>query len=184
MRRSFSLFTPLLGLAALCFVAADLPARLLTGKVVQVVDGDTLEVLDSQDVRHRIRILGIDAPEGGKIPEHGQPYGSQARDALKELVGAQPVRVVWRKQDSPYKGHEGRILGDVYVDNAAGKSVWVNRAMIDAGLAWHFRHYDQRKELEDAERTARNEKRGLWRDAKPMPPWDFRERHRERYGEN
>ena len=53
------------GLVGLC--VAWLPsaawAERWVGKVVGVADGDTVTVLDAQQRRHRIRLLGIDAPE-------------------------------------------------------------------------------------------------------------------------
>ena len=75
----------------------------------------------------------------------------------------------------PYK----RILGDVYVAGEYGRELWVNREMIEAGMAWHYVHYDRRQILADAEGNARASRRGLWFDAKPEPPWDFRARERD-----
>ncbi len=46
-------------------------ADTLEGKVVRVVDGDTLVVLDSGNTQHRVRLAGIDTPE------RGQPYGKK-----------------------------------------------------------------------------------------------------------
>ncbi len=45
----------------------------LTGKVVKVVDGDTLYVLDANYQQHKIRLAGIDAPE------RKQTYGLASR---------------------------------------------------------------------------------------------------------
>jgi hypothetical protein len=44
-------------------------AETLTGKVVSTADGDTLTVL-SRDVRYRVRIAAIDAPEKGQDYTH------------------------------------------------------------------------------------------------------------------
>ena len=38
-------------------------AETLTGRVVAVADGDTVTVLDSINVQHKVRVAGIDAPE-------------------------------------------------------------------------------------------------------------------------
>ncbi len=51
----------------------DVRADWLTGKVVRIVDGDTLDLLiDEEDSpkTKRIRLQGIDCPEGG------QPWGT------------------------------------------------------------------------------------------------------------
>ena len=83
-----------------CTVPAhELPARMLTanttgatvaplvetGRVVRIVDGDTYDVLTG-DVRDRVRLLGVDAPE----PD--QPVGHQAGDSVARLLG--PERLV------------------------------------------------------------------------------------------
>ena len=48
-------------------------AESLTGKVVRIVDGDTLVLLDSGNTQHRVRLAGIDTPE------RGQPFGKKAK---------------------------------------------------------------------------------------------------------
>ncbi|SEO49542.1 hypothetical protein SAMN05216404_1282 [Nitrosospira multiformis] len=53
---------------ALCACLAQ--AEILSGKVVKIADGDTLTVLDKSNRQHKIRLLGIDAPE------HAQPFGT------------------------------------------------------------------------------------------------------------
>jgi endonuclease YncB( thermonuclease family) len=55
-------------------------ASILEGIVVKVSDGDTITVLDSDKVQHRVRIAGIDAPE------KNQPFGNASRKRLGELV--------------------------------------------------------------------------------------------------
>jgi endonuclease YncB( thermonuclease family) len=46
-------------------------------------------------------------------------------------------------------------------------------------MAWH-KHYEReqpaadRKAYSDAEDAAKAARRGLWDDAEPVPPWDFR----------
>jgi len=52
--------------------------------------------------------------------------------------------------------------------------------IISRGMAWFYRFYARELKPEDAtvyeqaEAQARKEKRGLWADASPVPPWDFR----------
>ena len=65
-------------------------AGVIDSIVVNVIDGDTITVLDSNKVQHRVRIAGIDAPE------KNQPFGNASRKRLGELVarkrGARRVR--------------------------------------------------------------------------------------------
>jgi hypothetical protein len=72
-------------------------AESLTGKVVRVVDGDTIVVLGAQKTQHRVRLGGIDAPE------RGQPYGRKSTDNLARLVAGKEVRVDWYKRDRQFR---------------------------------------------------------------------------------
>jgi endonuclease YncB( thermonuclease family) len=57
----------------------------------------------------------------------------------------------------------------------------VNLELVREGWAWWYGKYaTKNKELASAEAAARKAKRGLWADAKPIPPWDWRQRHREK----
>jgi len=53
----------------------------------------------------------------------------------------------------------------------------INRDMVAEGMAWAYRHYlsgPYASEYIDAEERARARHKGLWRDANPLPPWEFR----------
>ena len=72
-----------------------------TGKVVAVIDGDTIEVLHHQHPE-RIRLSGIDCPE------KGQAFGKRARQAASDLAFGKQVTV----QTHGYDKYT-RTLGDV-----------------------------------------------------------------------
>lgn len=139
-------------------------ASLLAGKVIGVLDGDTIEVLDDSKVRHRIRLTGIDAPE------KAQAFGQRAKEHLFSLVFGQQVEVQGGKSDK-----YGRTVGKVLVQGADA-----NLAQVKAGMAWHYKQYAAEQSISDralyasAEERARSSHVGLWHDAKPMPPWDWR----------
>lgn len=143
--------------ALLALVLAS-PALGLDGKVVGIVDGDTIDVLDTEKKQHRIRINGIDTPE------RGQPFGSKAKATLGDLVFGKTVTVEVDKKDK-----YDRAVGRVYV---AGKDAGL--AMIEAGMAWHYKKYDQSRKYADAEKVAKAARRGLWSDARAIPPWEWR----------
>jgi micrococcal nuclease len=151
---------------ALLFSLLILPlahAETFTGKVVKVLDGDTVDVLVDRTPR-RVRLAGIDAPE------KAQPFGSRAKQQLAALVGGQVVEVQADKTD-----RYGRTVGKVLVE---GRDA--NLAMIEAGLAWWYRKYASeqpaadRASYEAAEDQARADRRGLWTDPAPVPPSEFR----------
>lgn len=151
-------------LVLLCALTALARADVIRGRVVGVADGDTITVLDASNSQHRIRLQGIDAPESR------QAFGSRSKQHLSDLVFDKQVGVEWEKKDQ-----YGRTLGKVL---AGGRDV--NLEQVRAGMAWHYKHYqgDQspadRRLYAEAEREAREARRGLWADPDPTPPWDFR----------
>jgi len=60
----------------------------------------------------------------------------------------------------------------------------VGLALVQSGFAWHYRQYQKEQSPEDrdrysaAEQEARVKREGLWRDAHPVPPWEYRNGHR------
>ena len=148
-----------------CLVQADT----LTGRVVRVSDGDTIVVLDSSDTQHKVRLTGIYAPE------QGQAYGTKSREHLSDSVAGKFVVVDFDKRDR-YE----RILGKVLLNEED-----MNLEQLRAGLAWHHKKYQNeqptadRVKYSDAEREARMERRGLWHDADPVPPWEYRRAKRK-----
>ena len=51
----------------------------------------------------------------------------------------------------------------------------LNHELVRAGFAWWYRKYAPEDEtLKQLEQEARAAKRGLWVDAKPIPPWQWR----------
>lgn len=149
-------------------VQADIP-----GKVVAVTDGDTIKVLDYNNVQHKIRLTGIDAPE------KAQPFGNASRKHLASMVAGKEVRVETLKND-----RYGRVLGKVWVQPRdcpdCGKTLNANHAQILSGMAWWYEDYARDQSPEDraayksAVDEARRRKRGLWSEADPIPPWAWR----------
>lgn len=117
-------------LPLLLVLATPAPAETLEGKVVGIVDGGTIDILDSSKKQHRIRYDGIDAPE------RGQPFGAKAKSMLGDLVFGKNVRVELEGKD-----RYDRDVGRIFLD---GRDVGL--AMLEAGMAWQFTKYDQSKE--------------------------------------
>ena len=155
---------------AMLSVAAWASAQNLQGRVVRVPDGDTIAVQTSDGQKHQIRIDGIDAPE------RTQAYSQISRKNLVEMVDGQQVTVASSKTD-----RFGRMVGIVRTEQHRD----VGLEQIKAGLAWHFKRYeneqtrDNRAAYAAAEAIAKAARRGLWREDSPMPPWEFRAAKRE-----
>lgn len=156
-------------LALLCALAALARAQVIRGRVVGIADGDTVTVLDASKSQHKIRLQGIDASESR------QAFGTRSNQYLSDLVYNKEVSVEWQKRD-----RYGRVLGKVWV---GGRDACL--AQVRAGMAWHYKYYQDEQSPEDrrlyaeAEREARATRRGLWSDPDPVPPWDFRRGGRE-----
>lgn len=144
-------------LAIAIFAAACAPAHAdFEGKVIAIVDGDTLDVLvDNHPVR--VRLANVDAPE------KKQPFGTRARQALSALAFGEVAKV-----EEVGKDRYGRTIGNV---QAKGQNV--NREIVAEGFTWAYRKYLHDRSLLDVEASARQARRGLWADAEPTPPWEW-----------
>lgn len=136
------------------------PHAEFTGSVISITDGDTITVLQDQ-TPIKVRLEGIDAPEAK------QAFGSKAREALKEMCPINSTVTVEQTGTDRY----GRTLGVVLVDGVS-----INAKMVQDGWAWHFVKYSDDETLAALEQEARAERRGLWKDDNPLPPWEFRAR--------
>ncbi len=132
------------------------------GDDLYVSDGDTIHV-DVKGERKKIRFYGIDSPEST------QPYGQEAKEALVNQLSTDTVRVVVMDTD-----RYGRVVGKVY-----SQSTYLNEFMVREGYAWWYESYAKSdRRLANLEREARENKRGLWQQKDPEPPWDYRRKSR------
>ena len=138
-------------------------ANTLTGKVVKVIDGDTIHILLVSQNIEKIRLAGIDSPE------RKQAHGQKAKKHLISLVASKTVKISYSKRD-----RYGRIVGKILL-----KGSDINLKMVQAGYAWHYKKY-QREQVPDdrlsyavAENNARKHNLGLFQN-KAIPPWKWR----------
>lgn len=154
--------TALLALGAL--LSFSVHAELLLGRIVGISDGDTVTLLDASQRQYKIRLTGIDAPE------KKMPFGQRSKEHLSDLIFSKDVQVETEKLD-----RYGRTLGKILFDRKD-----INLAMINAGLAWHYKKYQREQSASDrllyahAEDQARQQRIGLWREPNPIPPWEWR----------
>ena len=145
----------------------------IEGIALDVHDGDSFTFRAEDGRRLRIRVSGIDAPE------HHQPYADQSRRHLGEMLRGRRLRIDPIKQDV-----FDRTVAKVWVLDADLPPADAALSLVEAGLAWHFVRYRADQPPADvpryaqAERTARARRAGLWQDAEPEAPWDFRSRIR------
>ena len=158
-RRSFGLFRPvtftprrLLALATLTLSIVG-GGAFLQGRVVSVADGDTVTVFVGKDGMTTVRLYGIDSPEGA------QRGGRTATETTRSLVFLREVRVEVLDTD-----RYGRDVALVHLPDGT----ILNEELLRQGQAWVYTAYCNRPRCltwKTLERTAREEKKGLWQDA-------------------
>jgi micrococcal nuclease len=127
------------------------------GSVAGVTDGDTIKVLKAgKEVD--IRLAAIDCPE------MDQPYGQAAKKFTADLVAGKMVKV-WPTDTDTY----GRTVAFVFVGDTD-----LNKELLKAGLAWHYKRYSRNPELAKLEFQARVQKIGIWSEPDPLPPWKWK----------
>lgn len=147
-----------------CNTIASPEPEILYGKVVRIIDGDSFEVLLTENRAEKIRLNGIDCPE------KGQDYYKTAKNGLSELIFEKEVKIVKTDTD-----RYNRIVADVY--NADG--LYINALMVENGWAWHYKKYSDDKKIAALETKAKTEKKGLWQMEDALPPWEFRNKKRK-----
>jgi micrococcal nuclease len=132
--------------------------------VVHVVDGDTLDVVDGNGIKHRIRLIGADTPEVVKPNTPEQPFGRAASIFTKQLIvrNGNRVRVAF---DGDQIDRYGRNLAMIYIQTPQGE-IWLNELLIREGLAKAQLQYRFSKgaktRLQFAENEAKMARRRIW----------------------
>ncbi|XP_056168249.1 staphylococcal-like nuclease CAN1 isoform X4 [Syzygium oleosum] len=142
------------------YTRADALHKSIVDAGYRVINVQNEEVLAR---KYRIRLRGIDAPEGK------MPYGKEAKDELAKIVEGKCLRVLVYGEDQ-----YGRSVGDIYCNGN-----FVQKSMLKKGMAWHYTAFDQRAELAKWEKNARAKRVGLWASPNPEEPWEWRKNKRE-----
>ncbi len=58
----------------------------------------------------------------------------------------------------------------------------LNKELMKAGLAWHYKRYSRDPELAKLEFEARAKKVGLWKEPDQIAPWEWRKNKRNKSG--
>ena len=126
-----------------------------TFKVISVVDGDTIKLENGQTVRY----IGIDTPETVHPFKPVECFGKEASAKNKELVEGKTVRL---EKDISETDRYGRLLRYVYVGDVS-----VNDYLVRNGFASAVSYppdVKYQEQFNEAEKEARENKRGLWAD--------------------
>ncbi|QEM05196.1 thermonuclease family protein [Mucilaginibacter rubeus] len=128
-------------------------------KVVKIKDGDTLGLLTGDNQQVTVRLAEIDCPE------KSQAFGQAAKKFTSDLCFGKEVKLIGNEHD-----RYGRTVAQVVLIDGTN----INYALVKNGYAWQYKAYSKNTELAALEQQAREDKLGLWQDANPTPPWDFR----------
>ena len=118
----------LISFAFLILTFSAFPAYSFTGEVVEVMDGNTIELMH-RGKAERIRLQGIDSPETS------QAFATQAKQATSALFFVKTVTFELHGHDK-YK----RAVGTVVLADGTN----LNRELVTQGWCWWYREYVQR----------------------------------------
>ena len=156
---------PIWILCCICaFSSYAASSGVLSAKIVAYGSGSAFAVLDKSEKLKRIKLSGVDSP-GRK-----QPFAAQAKHLAAEWLGTSAFEIVIDKTDQ-----DGRIHGRALVDGHD-----IGFELIKAGLAWCDPADigeippEVREKYRQECILAKTERRGLWQDQNPVPPWEDR----------
>jgi len=129
-----------------------------TGKVISVVDGNTLEIKSNDNQTYTVLLAGIDSPE------LNQEYGDKAKRMLEKLSLEKQVTVHLKGKD-----RRGQDLAEVLVNGDED----IRIELLKEGMAWTAER-NPLPELEEHRVKAQQKGKGLWKQEDPTPPWTFR----------
>jgi len=126
---------------------------------VRVIDGNTIEILTSDNETYSVSLKDIDCPE------IEQQFGLEAKKLTEKILLKKKVTVIVRGKD-----RWGVRLVSIILGN--GKDI--NAELLKKGFAWHNSRLSSNKSLKSLETNAKENKIGLWESDNPTPPWVFR----------
>lgn len=160
LMRGISLCLCVSGVGLAGIFSVDAYAETFTAKVIEVLDGDTVLVLRGNQ-KIKIRMANIDAPE------KAQEGGMESKQSLLDMVMHKQVQI-----DSQTVDDYGRVVGTISLD---GKNI--NEEQVRRGMAWEYSNYHSNKTYIALQSEAQAARRGLWNQASPLPPWQWRKLH-------
>ena len=123
-------------------------------RVKWVIDGDTVVISNG----HKVRYIGIDAPELGHDDHEAEPYGDEAKRFNVSLVNRKIVRLEFDKErNDQYE----RLLAYVFLKDGT----FVNAEILSIGYAYLLYHRPNIKHnsiMLQSQRAAMSAKKGIW----------------------
>jgi endonuclease YncB( thermonuclease family) len=127
------------------------------GKVVNVIDGNTVEVKSGNNPLQKLMLSGIDSPE------LTQEFGDKAKKYLEKMLLDKEVKFTITGKD-----RWGNYLAIMKRGDEDPRV-----ALLEVGLAWTAEK-NPIPELEAVRVKAAEKNKGLWVEENPLPPWTYR----------
>ena len=165
--------------------------QLASCSIIGIDDGNTITCLLNGEKQVKVKLYEIEAPQ----PD--QDYGREASKTLTNLVGYSKlikINYIYKKDFcqkndkdcfSNKAGKNKQMYayikqektwscgnGDMYATCIG--PVDINLEMLNAGMAWALPNSSS--EYQQAEKEARQAKKGLWSQPDPIPPWEWRKK--------
>lgn len=157
-------------LAFLLLFSSQIVAAEFKGRVVRVISGDTF-ILFRDGSQIKVLLAGVAAPK------KTQPFFRESKKSLEELIFNKDVTVIEEKTIN------SKLLGKVYIGEPkldircvmtpCYEQNHISVEQLHRGMAWVDLKYTEDSDLTKLQEEARLEKRGLWRDPHPVPPWKW-----------
>ena len=146
------------------FTNNSVHAETMKGTIDSVIDGDFITIT-SKGKEVEIRLFGIDTPE------KTQAFGQSAKNFTGAMASGKEIRV-----EPISKDQYGKTVAMVYANG-----INLNEQIISQGFGWVYRQYCKESFCADwlkLESNAKASQKGLWADANPIPPWEYRQKKR------
>ena len=135
-----------------------LQAQEFSSKIVNIIDGNTFEIIDPDKETVKVMLSEVDAPE------LAQEHGEEARQFSEKLLLKKKVTI-------QYKGKDifGNKLAKITLKNGQD----VGQILLENGWAM-VKERKKDNKLLTLQAKAKSSKAGVWITGNPTTPWAFR----------
>jgi len=134
--------------------AVALGAAPQVAQVKRVIDGDSLQLVN----RQQVRLIGVNTPEMHGADDKPEPFALRARSMTRQLIGTRPVRLF---PGAEKYDHYHRLLA--YVETDDGRDI--PEQLLAEGLGFLVAippNLARLNRYQEAQERARSARRGIW----------------------
>ena len=148
------------------FLANAASSVFVNGRIIRVIDGDTVILLSDEKQVLKIRLYGIDTPEMSVPNLWGeQAHWREAQAFTSRMIFNKNVTIRLTDEQT----HK-RYVGEVFINGLS-----VNREILRNGWGWWNSKYAPNDfDLKTLQAKARLKGIGLWQNVEATPPWEHR----------